>query len=413
MPPEERRHLFEDEDRLEALRAQAEAARLDAIEAASGESAAAREGLATIWMEEWREAIAAGDEGRAALYSERVRRLDPAGRFDEEIDGLGRVRIAIEPVEASVTLFRHDEEAGLFPTPEAGELPPGSYLAVARLEGYEELRVPFEVPRRRRVEVAARMNPAATSPPGFVFVSGGPYRAGGDPQALNSWAGEIREVSSFWIAKHEVTVGEYLEFLNDPATLAEIEDHETKTGERIRVPRDFAEPLGHWKREGDGLFHPKVDPATPVAAVTWGDAKAFCRWRSERGAPWVFDLPREVEWEKAARGVDGRAYPWGDRFDWGDCAGALSQPERGRLPPVGSFPRDESPYGVRDMAGSVSEWCEDWRTEGVTRVLRGGSFELSSPAFFRAAYRSGSYPEILLVQPGFRLVARRQGERDR
>jgi len=431
-PPEERRRLLEDEDRLEDLRAQADAARADAIEAACGNDAAAREALGSVWIESWRESIAAGDEARAGVFAARARRGVGGGRFAAEVEARGTVRLSIEPEGASVSVSRYEEEAGLvsggaFVLVPTGEealgttplglvlLAPGSYLAVARRAGFEDLRLPFAVSRGDTVEVAARMLPDAATPPGFVFVPEGPFRFGGDPEALGSRPGEIREVPSFWIAREEVTIGEYLEFLNDPETLREIEEHEARTGNPLRAPRDFARPEGYWSRGEDGRYAPEVDPRTPVAAVTWGDATAYAGWKSrraaERGEPWVFALPREEEWEKAARGVDGRAYPWGNRFDWGYCEGGLSRREGPRLGPAGEFPRDESPYGVRAMSGGVSEWCEEWATEGATRVLRGGSFELASPAFFRAAYRSTSYPEVLLVQPGIRLIARRASDR--
>src|SRR5262249_19489273 len=147
----------------------------------------------------------------------------------------------------------------------------------------------------------------------------------------------------------------------------------------------------------------------PVMFVDWFDAAAYCRWRSEQGGALV-RLPTELEWEKAARGVDGRVHPWGDHFDPTFCLMQASRPFLAQAEPVGTLPADCSPYGAHDMAGGIREWMGDVHGErtweelsaepepspttarGVSteRVLRSGNW-MASAELCRSAARSRVY----------------------
>ena len=146
----------------------------------------------------------------------------------------------------------------------------------------------------------------------------------------------------------------------------------------------------------------------PASFILWEEAKRYCEWVGGR-------LPTEAQWEKAARGTDGRNYPWGAEWDARRCnsiSGGLHRPES-----VGSYTGCVSPYGVLDMAGSMWEWCADWYGEsyyaqssprdpsgpasGDRRVMRGGAW-MTQPLWLRTAYRRMASPTSRNLDHGFR-----------
>ena len=197
-------------------------------------------------------------------------------------------------------------------------------------------------------------------------------------------------LDGYWIDKNLVTVAHYRKFCK-------------ATGRKMPDPPNWG-----WKD-----VHPMVN-------VTWPDAKAYADWA---GA----SLPTEAQWEKAARGTDGRKYPWGNDFDRSRLLWR-SQSASGHAEstvPVGSFATGASPYGALDMAGNVCEWCADWYNPdyykgapaqnptgpgfGKSRALRGGSWLGPYRYLFRCAFRYHDAPGGRYNYGGFRCVVRAGG----
>jgi formylglycine-generating enzyme required for sulfatase activity len=228
-------------------------------------------------------------------------------------------------------------------------------------------------------------------------------------------------LDSFWIDQTEVTNVQFAAFVGATG-------YETTADQKGGGYTLTADGLNY--TEGADWQHPRGPESDlsgldnhPVVLVSWDDAAAFCEWRDTR-------LPSEAEWEKAARGDDGRTYPWGDDaisgemvnfcdvncdLDWKYVNTTDGYTDTS---PVGNYPAGASPYGALDMAGNVWEWVADWYGEdyyssagandnpvgppfGRSRVLRGGSW-YNDERNIRAADRLASPPDNRGLDFGFR-----------
>jgi serine/threonine-protein kinase len=227
---------------------------------------------------------------------------------------------------------------------------------------------------------------AGATRPERITVPAGPFQQGSGRGEEDERPPRTSNLRAFTIDRTEVTRGDYARCV---------------AARKCRPPPSVAGSAKSAGPEGTDS-----DPRLPVTQVSWSDAQSYCRFAGGR-------LPSEAEWEKAARGTDGREYPWGselscERANWGNfegegpCAGQ----NPGRPVAVGQYPSGASPYGVQDLGGNVWEWVGDkYEDDSGRRVVRGGS----CCSYFvgpRAANRNAWAPEHRDADLGFRCAGR-------
>ena len=216
----------------------------------------------------------------------------------------------------------------------------------------------------------------------LIEIPAGSFTMGSDDGDSDEKPVHTVHLDKYYIGKYEVTVGQFKKFCQ--ATGRNMPEQPT------------------WNNRDDH----------PVVNVNWNDAKDYCDWAGLR-------LPTEAEWEKAARGTDGRKYPWGNTWDASKCNSGEKGDSYEYTSPVGSFPQGVSPYGCYDMAGNVWEWCNDWHdkdyyasspssnpagpSSGDYRVLRGGSWD-DDAGNCRSANRWWNNPGSRYNNDGFRVA---------
>lgn len=196
------------------------------------------------------------------------------------------------------------------------------------------------------------------------------------------------DLPAYRIDRNLVTNADYARFVADSGHRAPFVSESVWRG--YRLVHGYARVVKFLWRDGR---LPEGREQHPVVLVSHADAVAYCAWRETR-------LPSEAEWEKAARGTDGRYFPWGNTFD----AERLNSEDGGPFDtvPVGSYPNGQSPYGVLDMAGQVFEWTlTPFRKEPPRYVVKGGSWD-DFPGVTRSAARHGRPPELKHILIGFR-----------
>lgn len=350
--------------------------------------------------------LAAELAGRLVTYDD--------GRYRAKLGGDARLELALEPPGTRVWSERPGQERRLLgeaPLP-ALTLPPGSVILSLEAPGRVPARLPVLLSRDQTRRLRVALPAAASAPPGMIYVPPGPFLFGSaDGSDLRRGflnAAPLHEVTTagYFIGRHEVTLGEWIAFLEDlppderrrrspssvspqsSITLTELgpgrwrleltpttRTYTAETGQRLRYEGRAKRAEQDWTR-------------FPVAAVSFEDALAYAAWLDRTGRVPGARLCDEQEWERAARGADGRRFPGGDTLAPDDANIDVTY---GREPlafgpdEVGSHPGSRSPIGADDLAGNMWEWASSVQTPGVP-VARGGGWynaELSARSMNR------------------------------
>ncbi len=435
-PVPQKRSLWEAEDRVAALFVEQETTWVGAVEAAfhgwtlNPDEPDARALLADLWWTRFLQIEGGGGPSEVATALDRLRTFDD-GRYARALSTPATVSLEADAEGATVTVYRLVEQDRVL-VPEAvdtaplpwsrRELGPGSW--VLRVEAPDREPVTYPVALRRREHHRGRvaLHDPGSCGDGFVRVTAGPFRmgaapltrqtawrpggrgplrtfhTGGDPLARNPVESCVPTLRDFWIGRTCVQSADYLAFLNaqPPAEAARHVPGEAGLYEEYRPYWDLRD--GTWRLPEDW------DPEWPVVAVSLEDAQTYAAWLSERSGR-ALRLPTEEEWEKAARGVDARAFPWGRAFDPTFAHMRQSQPGAPKPAAVGTYPVDRSVWGAQDLAGGVREWTTS-PYDHAQVVVRGGSWA-DDPDELRCAGRRGLVPTARSSEVGFRLVSER------
>ncbi|GEM_PF-284837 len=269
------------------------------------------------------------------------------------------------------------------------------YIAEVAEKGFEDPyvdKIEYDAPKDATTGMSVPMLYDETrfgdEPHEMVLIPAGKYIRGSDDRLPDEGPRYVEETDAFWIDLYEVTNLQYKKFIDET---------------NRRSPKHFR-----------NRTYPKGKVDHPVVWVSWYDAHDYCEWAGKR-------LPTDIEWEKAARGTDGRDYPWGDVFD----LTLVNSPVRwdtlgikGDTLPIGSFEGGKSPYGLYDTSGNVWEWTDSWYTQypgnqwpsenygEIYKTLKGGSWwdcsfyqcGVSAPVFNRSYFK----PNIKNTSFGFR-----------
>ena len=400
----------------------------------------ARSALASYYRLRHTQAEQHMDSQRAAFYATQlqthVENL-PNGHpkrndFVSYLNGTGA--LSVHTVESGVQVYLERYEAHhrrMVPKPFADlgctpivafPLEMGSYRLRLIKPGFHEVIYPIHIARNAHWESRdpdGALRPIVLPKSGAIgnsecFVPAGWFWAGGDQEAAQPLSRRRIWLDDFVMQRHQVTNHEYLQFLNSL-----VQSGQSDLACRY-VPTQRNGQLGSPSSTGyginsDGQYELSSDiqgevwqSNWPVVFIDQECALAYASWfQSQSSHKWR--LPSELEWEKSARGVDARLYPWGNGFDASYCCMRDSHIGSAKPAEVTDFPIDVSVYGVRGLGGNIrdltgSKWRDDWdEPEDETVVYRGGSFFFVEQDI-RSASRNSDHPNNRHKSIGFRLI---------
>ncbi len=393
--------------RVEGEAADAGYARALSVLEATGALAPGRGEVRELLAELLAERVALAErDGRAAQREELVARLaayDASGERRRRWEAPARLSVEAVPAGARVRLL----EAG--PAPGEGRvlgeaplgpvaLPAGSHVLLLEAPGRAPVRAPVLLRAGEALALALELPPARAVPEGFVLVPPGRFLQGSAEEALRRTffnAAPLHEArtQAFLIARHEVTFAEWMAYLD---ALPPAERTARLPGTRgARGGLALEKVAGRWRLtmrpsaqayvawEGEPVRYGRRERRAvqdwrrfPVSAISFEDAEAYAAWLDATGRVPGARLCTEAEWERAARGADGRRFPSGDALapDDANIDVTYGREPRGLGPDeVGSHPRSRSPFGVDDLAGNVWEWVRS-ADDARQPVIRGGSW---------------------------------------
>jgi serine/threonine-protein kinase len=402
-PVSEKRPLIKAREKVEEFRvdlalAFAEAQKLlDGALLQEPDNKSAKAELVRIWKDRLADAERRRDKADIAYAKVMIERYADAPLVEE-----GQLVLKSDP-PAEVWLSRFEEVDGVL-TPVDGESLGTTPLGPIPLPcGFRDTRYPVLIEWEKTWTGEVKLRTDEEIGEGFAHVPAGPFIYGEGEKTTT------KTLPDFAIQKYPVTFAEYIEFLETlddaeakerlPQTPGEgplLERAEDKTWHVLSILIEG--PAREWslERYGEGF-----ELRCPLVAISYDDAEAYCKWKcAATGKEWR--LPTEEEREKAARGVDGRRFAWGDLEDasLGKCRESRevnAQPE-----PVGAFPTAESACGMGDASGGVWDWTSSWEDERrSSRVLRGGSW-FNPSIHMRCAGRGSHLPRARGASVGFR-----------
>jgi serine/threonine protein kinase/formylglycine-generating enzyme required for sulfatase activity len=363
-------------------------------------------------------ALAAEASGHVALHDELLQRMemyDPEGVHARKWRAPGRIEVTSTPPGARVTLARYHtagdgtrvlvEPRDLGVTPLTGvELPAGSYLLGLSAPGHADVRHPFVLARGERLDIAVPLLAPAEIPDGFSYIPPGRFLFGsGDSDEMRRMflhAVPIHAVTTdaFFIARHETTYGEWIEYLRALPGAERARGISAASGALMGSVELVELPDGVWQltlqpmsqtfvvREEQDLVYPRRDRNAaldwrklPVGGITFPEAEAYAAWLDATGRVPGARLCTDLEWERAARGADDRIFPHGDKLRPDDANIDRTYADASSRGPdaVGSFPASRSPFGIDDMSGNVFEWTRS-TLQDQEALAQGGAYFFDS-----------------------------------